>query len=465
MKLFLSVGGILCLILLSAAGHNKAAFGEAATAQSLAFTFTPNSATISTSEGAPYGDTDFWQSKITVSTAYGYGPTKVIRVYICLSGEVSLQQCSAQPAVTGPLSPAMLKGIDSGIAAYDRTGIRIMPRFTYNFGPIGPGAMDAPLKIITRHIDQVAPILLKHKDLIFALEAGFIGTWGEWHDSTNGNDTPHAQAVVLHRELRYFGQYFPIVVRRPAYDIEYAGLTRHRPLGLHDDYYASNAFDAGTWLPTPTLTTAQLQNYAQQVSTTSLFVGEFGALYPTLQNCAALDAYSTTYHVQSISLGISPKTVGNYLDQQGCATSFFDKVGARIEITGATLTGDASPGAVMRAAVTLANTGYGRVIRERPVILVLLSGAREIARIPVGPGLFDLRKLAAGASRTFGFAFALPARLPKGSITVALLFQDPAPSLKPQAAYALPLNSVDQAGNAVFDPATGLNQFASFTVN
>jgi hypothetical protein len=49
-----------------------------------------------------------------------------------------------------------------------------------------------------------------------------------------------------------------------------------------------------------------------------------------------------------------------------------------------------------------------------------------------------------------------------GAVTLALLIADPAPSLTTQAAYALPLNSVDQGGHPVFDPATGYNVIGVF---
>jgi hypothetical protein len=109
----------------------------------------------------------------------------------------------------------MLKDINTRIAAFAGTGMRLIVRFTYNFGPIGAGAMDAPIDVISTHIDQVAPILLQYKDMIFAVEAGFIGTWGEWHDSTNGNDTAAAHKIVLDKELSYFSGLFPILVRTP----------------------------------------------------------------------------------------------------------------------------------------------------------------------------------------------------------------------------------------------------------
>ncbi|HEX8892452.1 MAG TPA: hypothetical protein VF783_03965, partial [Terriglobales bacterium] len=49
---------------------------------SLTETFSPNSVTISTSEGAPYGDCNFWvqgAAECTHESNLGYGPTKVVR--------------------------------------------------------------------------------------------------------------------------------------------------------------------------------------------------------------------------------------------------------------------------------------------------------------------------------------------------------------------------------------------------
>jgi hypothetical protein len=440
--------------------------------------FAPNGTTISTSEGAPYGNCDFWVASVSNcarETDFGYGPTKVVRIYICLSGEVSTASCSQQAAVTGPLSASMLKDINTRIAAFAGAGIRLMVRFTYNFGPIGPGAMDAPTDVISKHIDQVAPILLRNKDLIFALEAGFIGTWGEWHDSTNGNDTAAAHKIVLDKELSYFAGLFPILVREPADLIQYNGsLTPSPGLGLHDDYYASNSTDAGTWQTcdtgagfcVPQYTSDQLRSYAASVSDTTMFAGEFGALYPTLQSCSALDDYSYTYHAQSITLQPYPPTIGTELENEGCALSFYNKVGTRIELQEATIDGNPSANGQLHLALTLANTGYGRVIRPRPVTLLFVSAGKVIAQFPIALGDMDLRQLESSAipvPQTYKIDVTLPSTFPtSGSVSAVLLIPDPAATLAPQPAYALPLNSLDRNDTPIFDPTTGYNLIATF---
>jgi Domain of unknown function (DUF4874)/Domain of unknown function (DUF4832) len=442
-------------------------------------TFAPNSMTIPTSEGSAYGFCDFWvvtQKPCVAQKNFGYGPARILQVYICLSGEVSVSMCSAQPAVTGPLPDSMLKDIDERLDTYQGTGMRLLLRFTYNFGPIGPGAMDAPADLIAQHIDQVAPIVLRHKDLIFALEAGFIGTWGEWHDSTSGNNNLAAHKVVLDKERQYFSNVFPILVRDAGDLVEYTGTLVPQPdLGMHDDFYASNSTDAATWTPcaprsgfcVPNYTQEQLQAYGASVAATTLFAGEFGQLYPPLQTCGALDQYSYTYHAQSITLH-PDAAVEAELQSEGCLDSFYNKVGTRIELQSVKVIGNASPGGRLYVAATLVNAGYGRVIRRRPVTLALLQDGEVVHEVRIPTDQMDLRTLASSADPTpseFQLELTLPQTLTPGQVSMALLFHDPAASLFDLPAYALPLNSVDENDNPVFHPATGMNHIATFDIS
>jgi hypothetical protein len=103
------------------------------------------------------------------------------------------------------------------------------------------------------------------------------------------------------------------------------------------------------------------------------------------------------------------------------------------------------------------NAGYGRVIRPRPVTLILIQDGQTVAQIPVSLKNLDLRTLGSSTAETFQFGVALPTTLQTGPVSVALLIPDPAPSLSSDPAYALPLNSLDQNGSPIFDPTTGYN--------
>jgi hypothetical protein len=106
------------------------------------------------------------------------------------------------------------------------------------------------------------------------------------------------------------------------------------------------------------------------------------------------------------------------------------------------------------------NAGYGRVIRPRPATLILIQDGQTVAQIPIPIQDMDLRTLQSLTAETFQFGVALPATLASGPASVALLIPDPAPSLLSNPAYALPLNSLDQNNNAIFEPGTGYNYIA-----
>lgn len=427
--------------------------------------FAPRPRTISSSEGAPYGDANFWAGEL-LDTWNDYGPTRVIRTYICLNGRISAWECGDLPRPTGPLAPDFLAELEQRLAAYAGRGVRLLVRFIYNFGPIG--TPDAPLDVTLAHVDQLMPVLLRHRDLVFALEAGFIGTWGEWHNSTHGNDSELGRRLVLDREVHHVAGAFPILVRYPAALLAYNGTASPNPdIGLHNDYFASDDHDGGTWIPGPGQTAEDLRQYALAVAAASMMVAEFGALDPVRQQCDALEAEMRRFRLQSLSLLIWPPEVAAALQAQGCLQRLLDRVGPRLELDRVVLAGEAQAGAVVNLSLTLRNDGFGRVLRDRPARLQVLSGGAVVAEEVLEPGVLDLRRLepeAPGSGTTFNASVPLPATLPTGEVTLALVLDDPAPSLRGNAAYALPLNSRDGVGGEVFDPLTGRNLLARFTI-
>jgi hypothetical protein len=78
----------------------------------------------------------------------------------------------------------------------------------------------------------------------------------------------------------------------------------------------------------------------------------------------------------------------------------------------------------------------------------------------------DLRELVSAPTpvpQSFYLSIDLPATFESsGPITASLWIPDPASSLSNLPAYALPLNSVDDNEQSVFNAATGDNVFATF---
>lgn len=441
--------------------------------------YTPLTTTISTSEGALLGITDFWLKDDWLTSAYGYGPSTIQQVNICITAEVSYKDCGKYSNNGMPLSDQILNNIDKGLSRFTNSGKKIFLRFLYNFGSFSPVANDAPIETILMHLDQLAPIVIKYKDIIYAFQAGFIGEFGEWQTSTNNNLTKTNRNLLLAKEQKYFSGLFPIQVRYVQNLVDYLGGTVISPdFGIHDDGFLWGDSDAHTFnnlslsngivtFGAKEVLDQNLLNYASLLSSKTVFHGEPCCdLIPTKWTCDNLDQYARKLNLQTFPLNIYPYSIADFLKSQGCLYSFLNKVGTRIEVKDVGLNGSSNIGSTLNLSITLSNTGYGHIPRPRPVNLVFLDGKNIITSIPISLTQLDLRQLTnSSPTQTFKFNVTLPVDLniPNyyKNLRLALSIPDPAPTLTFQAGYMLPLNSVDGL-NQVYDKSTGLNILGTF---
>ena len=144
------------------------------------------------------------------------------------------------------LPSSFLDGLKSDFAAARGSGVKLMLRFTYNFGY----SPDAPINIVLQQIAQLKPILTQYSDVIAVMQAGFIGAWGEWHDSTNDLTTLTNRSKIANAILDALPSTRMIEIRTPcrANDIfptppdqstAFDGSNASR-VGQHNDCFLSN---------------------------------------------------------------------------------------------------------------------------------------------------------------------------------------------------------------------------------
>ena len=171
------------------------------------------------------------------------------------------------------LPPAFLERLDRQFQLARTSGIKIIPRFAYNF-PKGNAntAIDASLDMTLRHINQLKPILAKNADVIVTLQGGFIGAWGEWHNSSNGLDRPQPKAKILAAlltvlppsrmvQLRYVNDIqtnYPQPLTRVA---AFRG-SRQARVAFKNDCFLSNQDDSGTYEPNR----STMKKYVSQIA-------------------------------------------------------------------------------------------------------------------------------------------------------------------------------------------------------
>jgi hypothetical protein len=163
-----------------------------------------------------------------------------------------------------PLSDAFLAQLDQDFATARAEGFKIVPRFMYNAVTGGP---DAPLARVLEHLDQLGPVLQRNADVLAFMELGFIGCWGEMHDSSNNlvdffaiNDATRA---IINKAFAVVPKERMIAIRSPLFKFQFFGHqdTPIAPLtdaqgfdgsiqarwGQHDDCVVCGEWNAGTW--------------------------------------------------------------------------------------------------------------------------------------------------------------------------------------------------------------------------
>lgn len=108
--------------------------------------------------------------------------------------------------------------INKNMQAIREAGFKCILRFSYSYDTSKNDPYDPNLDIILKHIAQLKPILQDNADIIEVMQAGFIGTWGEWYYTQHDNT---AKAQVIDSLLDALPVDRQIALRTPGYKITY----------------------------------------------------------------------------------------------------------------------------------------------------------------------------------------------------------------------------------------------------
>ena len=129
---------------------------------------------------------------------------------------------------------------------------------------------DGPTKEwILNHIEQLKPIIAANEDVIYVLQAGFIGAWGEWHSATHiAADDLVTRAEILGKLLEllppdrmtqvrvpwYKHKLIPYITGKPCSTLTaetaFSGIPEAR-IGFHNDGILAGPSHGGTWPEAP----------------------------------------------------------------------------------------------------------------------------------------------------------------------------------------------------------------------
>ena len=371
---------------------------------------------------------------------------------------------------TKDLSAKILQGFDEDMQILRDHGFKCVLRFAYDWS----SGSDASLQWVQRHAGQLKPYLAKNADVIYALEAGFVGQWGEWYYSTNfGNETQQLNAnrrAVIDTLLgvcppdRFLLVRYPIIKTQYLRDEQalraeqaHSGSIRAR-IGHHNDAFLADWGNDGTYGrdgdgpdDDPVL--------RQYIATETLFVpngGETNVDNTTLANTvsqhdttiAELSRYHWTFCGAVYSEEVTDKWRAN-----GTFAEMEKRLGYRFQLVSATLPGEAATGSAMPVELSLVNKGFAPMYNYRPVYLVLKS-ATDTYSLPLQA---DPRQWTAEAGTiVISDTLSLPATMVEGTYRMYLHLPDAYASLADDPRYAVRFANLN-----TWDSATGMNDLGA----
>ena len=94
----------------------------------------------------------------------------------------------------GDISEEYLNMIQESFDALREGGSKCVLRFAYRDYHNETDEMDPEVAVVLRHVEQLKPLLQKNEDVIFVLQAGFVGAWGEWYYTSHFGFNPSKDA-------------------------------------------------------------------------------------------------------------------------------------------------------------------------------------------------------------------------------------------------------------------------------
>ena len=356
----------------------------------------------------------------------------------------------------GDISSDFLDTFQASMDALREGGAKCVLRFAYRDYHNDKDEMDPEVNIVLHHVAQLKPFLQRNEDVIFVLQAGFVGAWGEWYYTSHFGFNPRTDADYLPRKqladalLDALPASRQVQLRTPQFKMRMYGLsvkdtlsaaTAHdgSPLSRlagHNDCFGASENDYGTFD-----NETKDREFWKAETRYTIMGGETCGLsdYCT---CKASLKDMVDYHWTYLNKDYHSDVLNRW-KSSGCYNEVVARLGYRLVLVDLFYAKDFAAGKPCSVTLRFYNTGFAAPMNPRDAMLVWETPDGKKEETPLGS---DPRTWQPGFhSITAGFTPSTS----KG--TLYLKLSDPLLSERPEYSIAL-------ANEHVYDAGTGLNR-------
>jgi len=386
-----------------------------------------------------------------------------------------------------PLSEDALSFLRKTLENLRANGGSCFFRFVYDFDG-NKGREPSSFDTVLTHVKQFCEVISDFEDVCLGFECGIIGVHGEMHNSIY--DNPKYINPLIDTYLDNTPDSMTLMVRQPRFIADYMGISRNQlaktvvakgsrlsRLSYYNDGYMNTDIDTGTWANRA----LEIQFLSRQ-SEHNPYGGEFGSEYRLLPNTACLpenaipEMYKThlsyirgnIYHSSNGYFGYDSYTYGPEYEKEwypdnsafygvDCRSFIRSHLGYRLVLRESKLSVSSKAGGKLEINGKIENTGFGNVIHDPKVQIVLLYKAKSYV-IDTDIDAFDFKSC---KTTDYSVTLDLPEELEAGEYKVYMrmshVTDSEATSVKSGIKFA-------NNGN-IYNIYYGANYLGSVTVN
>lgn len=358
------------------------------------------------------------------------------------------------------ISQDYLNKMQADFNAIRNAGIKCIVRFAYS-DTDAAGQRDASKAQILAHIDQLKPLLQNNVDVIAVMQAGFIGSWGEWYYTDyfgmapTSSDYANRRAVV-DGILNALPASRMVQIRTPklkqatysatsalTQSQAYNGSALSR-LAHHNDCFLSSSTDFGTYT-----NTSSEYPYLEQETKFLAMGGETCAVNEPRSGCTTAVQEMQKFHWSYLNVDYNASVINGF-SSSGCLNDIKNKLGYRFELVNGSFPQSTSIGGTMAVNLKIKNTGFATPYNQRTAYIVFKNTVTNDVYTKALAS--DPRLWTSQAETTIAENITLPSNIIQGSYRLYLVIPDAASGLGSRPEY-----SIRMANANTWDAATGYN--------
>jgi hypothetical protein len=362
-----------------------------------------------------------------------------------------------------PISQSYIDSMRNDFKLARQAGVKLILRFSYNYVGGGP---DASRNQILAHLDQLRPVLVENYDVIAYLHAGFIGRYGEWHNSTNNLINPEDTRAIVFKIMSVLPQERMVALRyqnwkkiifnsnEPLTSQQAFTNTYRARAGNNNQCFLASLDDWGTY---NSIHPEEVEQQKQYLSADNQYVVQGG------ETCNA-DSEAQPYitcpnavkelaklRFSDLNSKYEAKVLQKW-QNDGCMSRIQRSLGYRFVVSSSAIPSTVKPGGNFDMNFIMGNKGWASPYNPRLVEIVMrnkVTRAEYYVRVNQDP-----RRWLPGTKNQVNISAGIPVNMPPGTYDIFLNLPDPASKL-----YGKPEFSIRLANKNLWEASTGYNAF------